>query len=142
MRLWQGFSRWKKICPLIRGVRLLECPLIASNTVEYIVAPWCSDYHYYTRSFNETWSQFLRRFNPARSVSDIRDDEDLWQWSRLEIMIVGQPYHKNNLSSLHNASRWLQILILFGLYENLFAIFYYALLFTTYYLPFFATSST
>ena len=25
--------------------------------------------------------------HPARSVSEIRDDEDLWQWSRLEIRL-------------------------------------------------------
>ena len=37
--------------------------------------------------------------NPAHDVSKIPNDDDLWQWSRLEIRLnvfVGQPYHKNN----------------------------------------------
>ena len=33
MRLWPGFGWWKKNCPLIRGVRHLEYPLIGENTV-------------------------------------------------------------------------------------------------------------
>ena len=51
------------------------------------VAPWCSGYHYCTTSLIKAWTQVLRRFNPARSVSEIRDGEDLWQWSRLEIRL-------------------------------------------------------
>ena len=30
---------------------------------------------------------FCAGSNPARGVSEIRDDEDLWQWSRLEIRL-------------------------------------------------------
>ena len=30
---------------------------------------------------------FCAGSNPARNVSEIRDDEDLWQWSRLEIRL-------------------------------------------------------
>ena len=33
MRLWLEKSRWKRNCPLIRGVRLLECPLIGERTI-------------------------------------------------------------------------------------------------------------
>ena len=33
MRVWPEFCRWKEICPLIRAVRLLECPLIGDYTV-------------------------------------------------------------------------------------------------------------
>ena len=31
--------------------------------------------------------RFCAGSNPARGVSEIRDDEDLWQWSRLEIRL-------------------------------------------------------
>ena len=31
--------------------------------------------------------RFWADSNPARGVSEIRDDEDLWQWSRLEIKL-------------------------------------------------------
>ena len=37
--------------------------------------------------------------NPTRGGLEIRDGEDLWQWSRPEIRqtpFIGQPYHKNN----------------------------------------------
>ena len=36
--------------------------------------------------------------NPARDVFEIRDGEDLWQWSRLEIRVntFRRSYHKNN----------------------------------------------
>ena len=92
---------------------------------------WCNGYHYCTTSFNQAWTQVLRRFKPcSRRVGDsrwwgsltmvwqfilwchgvvvittaqlhsskpvhrfcagsaeIRDAEDLWQWSRLEIRL-------------------------------------------------------
>ena len=48
-----------------------------------MVTPWCSSYHHCTTSFSWVWTQVLRRFNPARGVSEIHDGEDLWQWSRL-----------------------------------------------------------
>ena len=44
------------------------------------MAPWCSGYHYCIM-------QVLRRFKSSRGVSGIRDGEDLWQWSRLEIRL-------------------------------------------------------
>ena len=44
--------------------------------------------------------RFSAGSNPARGVLEIRDGEDFWQWSRLEIRLnVGQPYYKDNLSS-------------------------------------------
>ena len=45
-------------------------------------------YHCCTTSFNKAWTQVLHRFNPARGVSQIRDGEDLWLWSRLEIRLI------------------------------------------------------
>ena len=52
--------------------------------------------------------KFFAGSNLVRGVSDIRDGEDLWQWSRLEIRgqtpFVGQLYHKNNSSS---SSSWI-----------------------------------
>ena len=51
------------------------------------VASWCSGYHYCTTSFNKAWTQVLRRFDPARGVSEIRGGEDLWQCSLLEIRL-------------------------------------------------------
>ena len=35
----------------------------------------------------KTELRFYAGSNPARGVSDIRDDEDFWQWSRLEIRL-------------------------------------------------------
>ena len=32
--------------------------------------------------------RFCAGSNPARAMSEIRDDEDLWQWSRLEIRLT------------------------------------------------------
>ena len=47
------------------------------------VLPWCSGYHYCTASFNNTWTQVLRRFKSCTlSVGDS------WWWgSRLEIRL-------------------------------------------------------
>ena len=52
-----------------------------------IVAPWCRGYHYYTTSFNKAWTRFCASSNPALGVSEIRNGEDLWQWSRQEIRL-------------------------------------------------------
>ena len=46
--------------------------------------------------------RFCAGSNPARGVSEIRDGEDLWQWSPLEIRLNAfrrSTYHKNNSSS-------------------------------------------
>ena len=45
--------------------------------------------------------RFCAGSSPACGVSEIRDGQDLWQWSRLEIRLnaLPQPYHKNNSSS-------------------------------------------
>ena len=40
--------------------------------------------------------------NSARGLTEIRNGEDLWQWTQLEIRLnifICQPYNKNNLSS-------------------------------------------
>ena len=39
--------------------------------------------------------RFCAGSNPARGVSDIRDGEDLWQWSRLEIRL--KAFHWSNI---------------------------------------------
>ena len=49
--------------------------------------PWCSGYHYCTASFNWAWTQVLRRFKSSSRRVGIRDGEDLWQWSRLELWL-------------------------------------------------------
>ena len=50
-----------------------------------LVTPWCSSYHYFTTSFNKVWTQVLRRFISCSRIVDA--DENLWQWSRLEIRL-------------------------------------------------------
>ena len=44
---------------------------------------FCSCYHYCTTSFNKAWTQALRRFKSCSLMSEIRDGEDLWQWSEM-----------------------------------------------------------
>ena len=52
------------------------------------LAPWCSGYHYCTTSFNKAWTKaFAQVQTQLVGVSEIRDGEDLWQWSRLEITL-------------------------------------------------------
>ena len=46
------------------------------------VAPWCSDSH-----STKPELRFCTGSDPAHGVSVIRDGEDLWQWSRLEIRL-------------------------------------------------------
>ena len=53
--------------------------------VDIIVAPWCSGYHYCTTSFNKAWTGVLCRFKSCSRR--VRDGEDLWQWSRMEIRL-------------------------------------------------------
>ena len=64
---------------------------ICENTWIYInihwiyVAPWCSGYDYCTTLFNKAW--LCTGSNPAWGMSEIRDGEDHWQWSQLEIKL-------------------------------------------------------
>ena len=64
------------------------------------LTPWCNGYHYcITWSYIKPELRFCGGLNSTLSVSEIRDSEDLWQWSRQEIRLtlyVGQPYHKNS----------------------------------------------
>ena len=39
--------------------------------------------------------RFCAGSNPARGVSEIRDGEDLWQWSRLEIRL--STFHRSTI---------------------------------------------
>ena len=51
--------------------------------------------------------RFCAGSNPARGVSEIRDGEDLWQWSRLEIRLNTfrrSTIPQNNSSSLSSSS--------------------------------------
>ena len=52
-----------------------------------LVTLWCSGYT--NAQFNSLKSElrFCAGSNPARGLSEIRDGEDLWQWSRLEIRL-------------------------------------------------------
>ena len=45
--------------------------------------------------------RFCAGSNPARGISEIPDDEDLWQWSHL-----GQPYHKRIYHKLVIRNKW------------------------------------
>ena len=57
--------------------------------------------------------RFCTGSNPACGVSEIRDREDLWQWSQLEIRLtpfIGQQYHKNNSSPSSSTSSSLPLL--------------------------------
>ena len=50
------------------------------------MAPWCSGYRNCTTAFNKAWTlRLCAGSSPARGVSETRNGEDLWQWSRLEI---------------------------------------------------------
>ena len=52
--------------------------------------PWCRGVAARTTAeFHSTKSELnsCAGTNPARGVSEIRDGEDLWQWSRLEIKL-------------------------------------------------------
>ena len=59
---------------------------MATFLVVYL-APWCSGYHYCTTSLKKAWIRFCAGSNPAHGVSEIRDGEELWQWSWLEIRL-------------------------------------------------------
>ena len=52
----------KKNCPLIRGVRLLECPLIGENTV-------FQDEMTYLRKENKAKSEIIRMLSDKQSNS-------------------------------------------------------------------------
>ena len=69
-----------------------------------LMTPWCSGYHYCTTSFIKAWISFCAGSNPARGVSDIRNGEDLWQWSRLEIRL--------RLSSVNHTEQFIIIIII------------------------------
>ena len=58
-----------------------------TGSFKWRVASWCSGYHYSTNSFIKAWTQVLRRLKYCSHVSEIRNGEDQWQWSRLEIRL-------------------------------------------------------
>ena len=47
----------------------------------------CSGYHHCTTSLTKPELRFCAGLDPARGMSEIRDGEDLWQWSRMEIRL-------------------------------------------------------
>ena len=49
-----------------------------------LVAPWCSGYHYCTTSFNQSWTQVLRRLKPC-----LRRVGDSWWWGSLTMVQAG-----------------------------------------------------
>ena len=74
-------------------VALMRKRLIGSVLWRHVVvvAPWCSVVLWCrgvviitTTQLHSTKPEFCAGSNPARSLSEIRDGKDLWQWSRLE----------------------------------------------------------
>ena len=66
---------------------------------------WCRDLVVATTAqlhLTKSKLRFCAGSNPARSMSKIRDDEDLNDpgWKYGETSSAGQPYYKNNLSRL------------------------------------------
>ena len=61
--------------------------LVHTNWFIQTIGSWCSGNH--TAQLDSTKSElrFCAGSNPAHAVSEIRDGEDLWQWSRLEIRL-------------------------------------------------------
>ena len=61
-----------------------------------LMAPWCSGYHCCTTSFNETWTQVLRKFKSClRRVGDLR-----W-WGSLTTVPAGNKVKR--LSSVNHS---------------------------------------
>ena len=61
-----------------------------SVTHSVIVAPWGRSVVVITTAQIHSTKlelKFCAGSNPARGLSEIRDGEDLWQWSRLEIKL-------------------------------------------------------
>ena len=56
-------------------------------TLGLLVAPWCSGYTTVQLHSAKPELRFFAGSNPAHSVFEIHDSEDLWQWSRLEISL-------------------------------------------------------
>ena len=54
------------------------------NNNEYLLALWCSGYHYCTMSFNKAWTQVLHRFK-----SCLWHVGDLWWWVSLTMVPAG-----------------------------------------------------
>ena len=52
-----------------------------------LVTLWCSGYTNAQLNSLKSELRFCAGSNPARGLSEIRDGEDLWQWSRLEIRL-------------------------------------------------------
>ena len=62
------------------------------------MAPWCSGYHYCTTSFNQAWTQVLRRFKPCwQRVGDSR-----W-WGSLTMVPAGNKAKR--LSSVNHSAK-------------------------------------
>ena len=66
-----------------------------------LMAPCCSGYRYCTTSFNEAWNQvlptfrFCARSNAVCGVLEIRNGEDFWQCSQLEIRL--NVFHRSTI---------------------------------------------
>ena len=58
------------------------------------MAPWCGSYHYWRNSISKTLIQVLCRFKSCLGCQ-ICDDENLWQWSRLQIK--RKVFHRSNI---------------------------------------------
>ena len=81
-----------------------------STTNLSISSPWCSGYHYCTTSFNEAWTQVLRRFKScSRRVGDSQ-----W-WGSLTMVPAGNK--AKCLSSVNHTTKTIHQ----GLSHNIFA---------------------
>ena len=84
----------KKLKALLRGLNISYFPFrvwsTLSNLVDISGVMWCCGVMVITTAQLHSTKPKLRLCagsNPARGVSEIRDGEDLWQWSRLEIRL-------------------------------------------------------
>ena len=65
------------------------------------MVPWCSDYHYCTTHSTKSELRFFAGSNPSLNTLEIRDGEDLRQWSQQEIMLNAFNWSKQLIRIIH-----------------------------------------
>ena len=73
-----------------------------SATLSYIK---CVYHVVITIAFSEAWTQVLHSLNRARSVSEVCDSENLWQWSRLKMRLLSLN-HSAKIIHYHHHNCW------------------------------------
>ena len=104
---WQHYRKMQETCTTKTKLIKLNVKVIQ---IVSIAATLCSGYHYYTTSFNKTWTQILRTAQVQILLAAcqrfemvaISDDDLDWKWGWTPF--VSQPYHKSNLSSSSSSS--------------------------------------